>query len=283
MPKKKYQFQLPVTESRLSALSAMVQADTETTEVRSVPIALIKQNPYQPRFRMSEDELADLAASINQHGILQPLVARPENDGSYTLIAGHRRWQASKLLARETVPVIAREQATDEDLRLLALVENIQRVDLHAVDKAKALAEFSDRFPTQNDAAHALGMKREALANWLRVRQLSEEVLGICSELTTASLKSLLHLVQMPEPLRLREARRMLAMARAAEREHPTAKTMVLPQPKRVFSVRTKEGNLPFVVEVHSRSRKRAVTPQDFRAALVAALEQLDNETSVLG
>lgn len=275
MSKRKYKFNLPISESRLSALSSLV-ADETGAEVKSVPIAAIAENPFQPRRRYSQSELEDLSASIREHGILQPLVGRAEPNGDYTLIAGHRRLKAAGLLGMTTVPMILRDSAGDDDLRALALIENIQREDLNAVDKARALAEFADRFENQAAAAQSLGLKRDALAQWLRLRQLPDDILEVCAGIPGLSLQKMLGLVKAPPQYRLREAKRLLAVALAPPSETKATKKADGQSSVRRFKVVHPERKIAFTVEIRPHVRKRAVTDDEYREALRLALAEFD-------
>ena len=109
-------------------------------ERREIPCSSIRPNPHQPREILDDEAIRELADSIRQHGILQPLLVRPADDG-YELVAGERRWRASRLLGRETVPVVVR-RVTDDQMLEIALVENLQREDLNAIEKARAYRRF---------------------------------------------------------------------------------------------------------------------------------------------
>lgn len=255
----------------------MVTSEAGSNEIRQVSVTSIVPNPFQPRHYLSESDLADLASSIKEHGILQPLIGRPESNGTYTLIAGHRRWKAAVGLGQETVPLIPHEDASDEDLRLLALIENIQREDLQVVDKARALAELADRYPTQQAAAQALGMRRDALAQWLRVRQLNPEVLDICFHISGLTLKNLLQLVKLPENKRVSSARFLLAQSQSEETEKKESTSSASRNNLRLFQVRHSKKKMSFTVAVRSRSRKQTVTDEDFREALLQALASFEN------
>jgi len=136
--------------------------------VRDVPIADIVANPYQPRRAFDEAELAALAASIREHGVLQPVLLAETTDG-LRLIAGERRLRASRLAGRATVPALIR--SADEQQQLaLALVENLQRADLNALDEALAFRRLIDEFGlTQEQVAQQVGRSRAAIANTLRL------------------------------------------------------------------------------------------------------------------
>ncbi|MFQ3589426.1 MAG: ParB/RepB/Spo0J family partition protein, partial [Chloracidobacterium sp.] len=187
-----------LSPARLSALADHVAAELGTEGTAGsveLPLTLLRENPYQPRRTFDAEALRDLTASVRQHGVLQPLVGRREADGRVTVIAGHRRWRAAEAAGLATVPVVLRRGVTDTELRLLALVENLQREDLQAVEKARALGEAARHFSTQTQAAQALGMKRSALAMWLRALELEDEVLDVCAGLPTCSLRMLLDLL----------------------------------------------------------------------------------------
>ncbi|NQV89277.1 MAG: ParB/RepB/Spo0J family partition protein [Parcubacteria group bacterium] len=146
------------------------------TIVLEVAPGEIKQNPRQPRTHFSASDLEDLIGSIKEHGILQPLVVTRSN-GEYELIAGERRLRASQTLGLATVPVIVRE--ADDQLKLeLALIENIQRQDLNAVEEAIAYKALVDEFNlTQEQTAKRVGKSRSAVANIIRLLDLEEEML----------------------------------------------------------------------------------------------------------
>jgi ParB family chromosome partitioning protein len=146
------------------------------TEVLEVPVSEIRENPRQPRQHFSSAELEDLIGSIKEHGILQPLVVTRDR-GAYELIAGERRLRASKTLGLKTVPVIVRT-ATDQQKLELALIENIQRQDLNAVEEALAYRALVDEFNlTQDDVARRVGKSRSNVANILRLLDLSAAML----------------------------------------------------------------------------------------------------------
>ena len=145
---------------------------SETREVLSLPPEAIRPNPYQPRRTFDPAELEALADSIRRHGILQPLTVR-RRDGAWELVAGERRLRAARLAGLKMVPCVERE--TDDDTSaLLALVENLQRQDLHYLEEAAAIAEYIARAGiTQEEAAARLGRSPSALANKLRLLRLS--------------------------------------------------------------------------------------------------------------
>jgi len=150
--------------------------DGEMERVIRVPINDIKPCPTQPRKDFDRAALEDLAVSLTSTGFIQPLVARAAGDGKYELIAGERRWRAAKIAKLETVPVVVRE-ATDEKMLEMALVENLQREDLNPIEEASGFALLIEAFQlTQEDAAQRIGKSRAAVANALRLLNLSEAI-----------------------------------------------------------------------------------------------------------
>ena len=145
-------------------------------EQRHAPIEAISPNPSQPRTDFDAGQLAELAASIRAHGILQPLLVRPEQMGRYELIAGERRWRAAQTAGLSTVPIMVQDDAnSDAAERLsLALVENIQRSDLNPIEQASAFAQLADGGWTQERIASQVGKSRAAVANLLRLLRLPD-------------------------------------------------------------------------------------------------------------
>jgi ParB family chromosome partitioning protein len=135
----------------------------------------IEPNPFQPRHTIGEDELEDLTRSIEQHGIVQPLVVRPAGNG-YQLVTGERRWRAAQRAGLDIVPCLVRDTDDSEALQL-ALVENLQREDLNAIDAAKGYAQLIQQFgQTQEQVANTVGKSRSAIANTLRLLDLPDAV-----------------------------------------------------------------------------------------------------------
>ena len=149
--------------------------------VREIEVARISPNPRQPRHKMDQDALRELAVSIKEHGLIQPLIVTPAPDSTdlaprYQLIAGERRWSAAKLAGLERVPVIVRG-ATPQEMLELALVENIQRADLNPLEEATAYRQLMDDFGlTQEQVAAKVGKNRTTVANALRLLKLPEDI-----------------------------------------------------------------------------------------------------------
>lgn len=140
-------------------------------------IGLIQPNRYQPRFRFSDNELEDMARSIRQQGIIQPLLVRKDSNG-YELIAGERRLRAAKKAGLKQVPVLVKT-ITDTDMLEMSIVENVQRSDLNPIEEAEAYYRLITEFGlTQDQAADRVGKSRSAVANFIRLRQLPEQIKG---------------------------------------------------------------------------------------------------------
>lgn len=141
-----------------------------------VAIDLIQRNPRQPREKFDAEELENLAASIREHGVIQPLIVSPGEDGAYVLIAGERRLQASRRAGLKTVPVVVRS-ATDQQLLELALIENVQRADLNPIEEAEAYQHLAREFKLSHEKiAERVGKSRVAVTNTLRLLDASAAV-----------------------------------------------------------------------------------------------------------
>ncbi|MFT6887844.1 MAG: ParB family chromosome partitioning protein [Paracoccaceae bacterium] len=165
----------------LSALigeEPQIAASSNETPTR-VPIELIRPNPDQPRRSFAEEDLVELAASIREKGVIQPLVVRkdPGKPGAYQIVAGERRWRAAQLVQLHELPVVVRDFSDDEALEV-AIIENIQRADLNPVEEAAGYRQLMDRFShTQEKLAEVMGKSRSHIANALRLLSLPEVVI----------------------------------------------------------------------------------------------------------
>jgi len=166
----------------LSALigdDAPVAARADVSKAqRTLPVAFLKPNRFQPRKTFAQDDLTDLANSIREKGVLQPILVRPVagEANAFEIVAGERRWRAAQLAKLHDVPVVVRELSDSESLEL-AIIENVQRADLNAIEEAAAYHELMDRFAyTQDKLAQEVGKSRSHVANTLRLLKLPESV-----------------------------------------------------------------------------------------------------------
>lgn len=165
-------------------------------KIETLPLREIEPDPDQPRKTFDEEALGELAASIAEHGLLQPIAVRPQGLGGYSIVAGERRWRACRMAGLTEVPVVVKD-VSDEQAMELALVENLQREDLDPVEEAAGIRELMLRCDlTQEQAARKLGKSRSALANSLRLLNLPENVLELLKGgfITTGHAKVILSL-----------------------------------------------------------------------------------------
>ncbi|MFA7209746.1 MAG: ParB/RepB/Spo0J family partition protein [Parcubacteria group bacterium] len=151
------------------------KTDSGRPGVEEIAVVRIVPNPHQPRLRFDEEKLRELADSIKEHGVIQPIIAT-KNGNQYEIIAGERRFQASKLAGLKTVPVIVRD-ATELQKLELAIIENVQRHDLNAIEEAKSYIRLADEFDlSQDEIAKKMGKSRSVVANKLRLLHLPIEI-----------------------------------------------------------------------------------------------------------
>ena len=151
-------------------------AEHEGGKPREIPLDQIDRNPFQTRTHLDEEQLAELAASITANGVVQPILVRPLANGRFQLIAGERRWRASQLAGKPTIPAILR-QVSDEQAMEITIVENLQRADLNPMEQARAFERLSREFHmTQEQMAQRTGKDRATVANFLRLLKLPSGV-----------------------------------------------------------------------------------------------------------
>jgi len=150
--------------------------DDQPSGLQEVPLHAIVPNPHQPRMPIKEQDLAELADSIREHGIIQPLVVTRGDEGGFTLIAGERRWRAARLAGLWQVPVLVKEAAPQQMLEI-ALVENVQRADLHPIEEALAYKQLIEEFGlSPKDVAQRVGKDRSTIVNKTRLLAASKAV-----------------------------------------------------------------------------------------------------------
>lgn len=161
---------------RVQASATGPATDGEGGKPREIALELIDRNPYQTRMHVDEEQLAELAASITANGVVQPILVRPQASGRFQLIAGERRWRASQLAGKKTIPAILR-QVSDEQAMEITIVENLQRADLNPMEQARAFERLSREFNmTQEQMAQRTGKDRVSVSNFLRLLKLPESV-----------------------------------------------------------------------------------------------------------
>jgi len=230
-------------------------------ELREVPIDLIQRGRYQPRRDMDPAALQELADSIRQQGVMQPVVVRPIAAGRYELIAGERRWRATQMAGLDSIPAIIRD-VPDEAAIAMALIENIQRENLNPIEEAFALQRLQDEFGlTQAQVAEAVGKSRTTITNLLRLIGLSEDV----------------RIMLEHGDLEMGHGRAMLTLA--PELQMQVAKQVVA----KSLSVRQTEALVRRVQQEtpDSKSRKKGVVDPNIRALQDDLAERLGARVSI--
>lgn len=210
--------------------------DDSKSGVTTVRLSEIEPNLSQPRKQFDEEALSELADSISAHGVLQPLLIRPTSGGTYQIVAGERRWRAARLAGLTEVPALIRE-INDEEMDQLALIENLQREDLNAVETAQGYRRLMDKYGmTQEQLSEAVGKSRPAIANTLRILSLPEEILPMVTNgsLSAGHAKAILSAPEerrealakkiAAEGLSVREAERLAAKKEKSTGEQPKQK-----------------------------------------------------------
>lgn len=233
----------------LDALLGSIQKEKLQLEVQSldhgqlkqIDVSLLKRGEYQPRRFIQEQDLQELAASIEKHGVMQPIVIRPIDDEQhpYEIIAGERRWRAAQLAGLTEIPAIVRD-LTDQVAIALALIENIQRQDLNPIDQAMALQRFHDEFGlSHQEIAETVGKARTTVSNLLRLLTLAEPVkelmqqslldMGHARAILTLKAKDQLKVAQhvIEKNLSVRQTEQLVRDFNAPKQEKP--KTAIAP------------------------------------------------------
>jgi ParB family transcriptional regulator, chromosome partitioning protein len=192
----------------LEALLGTVSKEQAQAEgaLRELPVGSVLPNPYQPRTEMNEEALVELTASIEASGLLQPVVVRPKN-GKFELIAGERRWRAIQRLGWAKIPAVVKD-VDDQTLLTLALIENLQRNDLTAIDEAAGYQRLGEEFKLpQSEIARLVGRNRSTVANLLRLLKLPEQVKALVQQgkLSEGHARALLAVESESDVIRLAE------------------------------------------------------------------------------
>ena len=201
-------------------------------KMEEISVSLIMPNPKQPRTAFDEDALEELADSIKTLGLIQPITVRKESDTRYIIISGERRWRASKLAGLETVPVFIRE-ADDRTLHEMALVENIQRQDLNAMEIAISLNRLMEECGvTQDTVAARVGKKRSTVANYLRLLSLPPEVQAALKN-DLISMGHAKAIAAMPEQARIPALKKVVRKGLSVRQTEELAKKLAEGKPER--------------------------------------------------
>jgi ParB family chromosome partitioning protein len=219
-----------------------------------VPVRAISPNPRQPRMQFDEQALQELADSIREHGLIQPLIVVRASEDQFTLIAGERRWRAAQLAGLEALPVVIKDVVPEQMLEM-ALVENVQRADLNALEEASAYKQLIDDFGlTQDQVAQRVGKSRVAVANTLRLLKLSEPIKArLADGLITEG-----------------HARALLTIGDAAVQQHLLSQIV-----KNGLSVRQTEELVRRLMEDHPKAKKaQSSIPHRSSGADSRALEE---------
>lgn len=259
-----------VVERAIASAAAAQPDDAQSREVSEVDINAIAPNPDQPRTNFKCEELEELSASIQKDGLLQPILVRPLDDGTYQIIAGERRWQASKLAGLRQVPIRVKEASDDKALEL-ALIENIQRSDLNPIEEAYGYRRMMERLNmTQAEVAQAMSKGRSTVANALRLLELPEEAQQLLFEekITAGHARAILSIPTkegrerltrklVEEKLSVREAEALARLFSGKKNENAKPKT---PMPKEYRKVaRTLKDVLDTPVKVKSVNGKNKI------------------------
>lgn len=191
-------------------LAALLGDDVAESSAKTLPITKIEPRAEQPRVSFDEESLGELADSIAEHGIIQPITVRSIGDDYYQIIAGERRWRAARLAGLSEIPVNIIE-VSDEEAAELALVENLQREDLNPIEEAKGYKSLMDAYGmTQEKVAQTVGKSRPVVANALRLLKLPEDVLGLV-EIGSLTLSHARAILELESPELQAEAARITA------------------------------------------------------------------------
>lgn len=255
-------------------LGALLDVDEKLAGVSAFPeidIDLIVANPYQPRNTFEEEKLLELAESIKSVGIIQPLTVRKMEDGTYQLISGERRLRAAKLAGLKTVPAFIRD-ASETELLQMALIENIQREDLNAIDIALSLEKLIEEYQlTQEQLSEKIGKNRATIANYLRLLKLPIEVQAAIKEgkITMGHARALINLPDEKLQLEITQkilekglsVRQVEEWVRKIQQSSPEGKKVTYqPIPSSLEKIQQKFEQKGFKVKIIHKKKSGSVT-----------------------
>jgi len=227
--------------------SNLIEGDT--SQIRKIDLELIKPNPYQPRKTFNQEELEELTQSIKEHGLIQPIIVRKAESGSdYQIVAGERRYRASKNLKLKEIEAIITE-IDEQQMMEIALIENLQRKDLNPIEEAEAYQQLIDTFNlVQAELAKRIGKSRSSIANSLRLLKLPDEIKGYVSRGTLA----------------MGHARALLAIE-DIDLQKKAAKQII----EKELSVRETERLIKGLKNKEGKSKKKTITKKDPNVTIV--------------
>lgn len=255
-----------------AAVAAMAEGKAPVDgELKNLPVEFLQRGRYQPRRDMDPAALQELADSIKTQGVMQPIVARPIGEQRYEIIAGERRWRATQLAGLDSIPVIIREIA-DETAIAMALIENIQRENLNAMEEAIALQRFADEFQfTHQQIADAVGKSRATVSNLLRLMSLNAEAKTLLEhgDLELGHAKALLGL---PETMQGRAAKTVVARQLSVRQTEALVRSLLAQKDQPAETEKTLDPNVrklqdnlaekigaPVQIEYNARGKGRLV------------------------
>ena len=278
----------PSAASMTTASAALDHAGTP----REISTDQVDRNPYQTRAHVDEKQLDELAKSIEANGVVQPIIVRPLPNGRFQLIAGERRWLASRKAGKSTVPAILR-QVSDEQAMEMTIVENLQRADLNPIEQARAYDRLSRDFKmTQEQMAQRTGKDRATVANFLRLLRLPREVQSKveAGELTFGHARTLLAL-DSPESI-LKAAMKVTALSMSVRQTETYVQGLLNPQNKKIEGeYKAKKPVDPNVKEAQDKLQRQLglkvrIEDKSGRGRVVieySGLEDFDSLMSALG
>ncbi len=243
-------------DSLLPRAHATPAPEAEGGKPREIPLDQIDQNPFQTRSQVNQEQLAELAASIAANGVVQPVLVRPLVSGRFQIIAGERRWRASQMAGKTTVPAILR-QVSDEQAMEITIVENLQRADLNPIEQARAFERLSREFHmTQEQMAQRTGKDRATVSNFLRLLKLppSVQTRVESGELTFGHARALLA-IEQAEALE-KAAQRVIALSLSVRQTESYVQGLIDPSRKAKKGPKEPPPVDPNVVDAQERLQR---------------------------
>jgi ParB family chromosome partitioning protein len=241
---------------RVPTTAAAPAAEAESGKPREIPVDQIDPNPYQTRSHVDQGQLAELAASITANGVVQPILVRPQASGRFQLIAGERRWRASQLAGKLTIPAILR-QVSDEQAMEITIVENLQRADLNPMEQARAFERLAREFHmTQEQMAVRTGKDRATVANFLRLLRLPASVQARveAGDISFGHAKALLALEHAEEMEKA--AQRVASLSLSVRQTESYVQGLIHPERSAKKEVKPEQPIDPNVREVQERLQR---------------------------